>query len=137
MLCPAPPFFPVHSSQFLFLYLFFPYPPSEGGTFVPPPNIFSLFYFFVYLFGLAYLLLYLIGFSNDLFSPFFYSLSMNIRFSLQFLTYSTICIVLSAQYYTLFICHSAYFSSKTTPYRVLPYITQYYRFKLIIANPYT
>ena len=119
---------------------------------------------------------------------------MNIRFSLQFLTYSPICIVLSAQYYTLFICHSAYFSSnslcflsiissilaiycpasltfshlsmrcvpsgfgtgqtrlvlapapqativcfssKTTPYRVLPYITQYYRFKLIIANPYT
>ena len=76
-------------------------------------------------------------FFNDLFSPFFYSLSMNIRFSLQFLTYSPISIVLSAQYYTLFICHSAYFSSKTTPYRVLPYITQYYRFKLIIANPYT
>ena len=139
-------------------------------------------------------MLYLIGFSNALFSPFFYSLSMNIRFYLQFLTHSPICIVLSAQYYTLFICHSAYFSSnslcflsiissilaiycptsltfshlsmrcvpsgfgmgqtrfvlapapqativcfssKTTPYRVLPYITQYYRFKLIIANPYT
>ena len=139
-------------------------------------------------------MLYLIGFSNALFSPFFYSLSMNIRFYLQFLTYSPIYIVLSAQYYTLFICHSAYFSSnslcflsiissilaiycptsltfshlsmrcvpsgfgtgqtrlvlapaphatmvcfssKTTPYRVLPYITQYYRFKLIIANPYT
>ena len=115
-------------------------------------------------------------------------------FYLQFLTHSPICIVLSAQYYTLFICHSAYFSSnslcflsiissilaiycptsltfshlsmrcvpsgfgtgqtrfvlapapqativcfssKTTPYHVLPYITQYYRFKLIIANPYT
>lgn len=59
------------------------------------------------------------------------------QLSLQFLTHSPISIVLSAQYYTLFICHSAYFSSKTTPYRVLPYITQYYRFKLIIANPYT
>ena len=137
MLCPFSAFLSVHSFQILLMYLYFPYTHSEGGTFVPPPNIFSLFYFFVYLFGLAYLLLYLIGFSNDLFSPFFYSLSMNIRFSLQFLTYSTICIVLSAQYYTLFICHSAYFSSKTTPYRVLPYITQYYRFKLIIANPYT
>lgn len=138
MLCPASAFLSVHSFQILLMYLYFPYTHSEGGYLcTPPPNIFSLFYFFVYLFGLAYLLLYLIGFSNDLFSPFFYSLSMNIRFSLQFLTYSTICIVLSAQYYTLFICHSAYFSSKTTPYRVLPYITQYYRFKLIIANPYT
>ncbi len=139
MLCPSSAFLSVHSFQILLMVSFIlPIPILGRYLCTPPPNIFSLFYFFVYLFGLAYLLLYLIGFSNDLFSPFFYSLSMNIRFSLQFLTHSpTLSIVLSAQYYTLFICHSAYFFSKTTPYRVLPYITQYYRFKLIIANPYT
>ena len=160
----------------------------------PPPRIFLVYFVFCMFIRISVSFVVSNWFFNDLFSPFFYSLSMNIRFSLQFLTYSPICIVLSAQYYTLFICHSAYFSSnslcflsiissilaiycptsltfshlsmrcvpsgfgtgqtrlvlapapqativcfssKTTPYRVLPYITQYYRFKLIIANPYT
>ena len=131
------PFFLYILSKFSLCIFISPIPTPRGVPLYPPPEYFQSVLFFVYLFGLAYLLLYLIGFSNDLFSPFFYSLSMNIRFSLQFLTYSPICIVLSAQHYTLFIYHSAYFSSKTTPYRVLPYITKYYRFKLIIANPYT
>mgnify|MGYP007078872482 CR=1 FL=1 len=139
-------------------------------------------------------MLYLIGFSNALFSPFFYSLSMNIRFYLQFFdTFANMYSIISSILYIIYMSFCYFssnslcflsiissilaiycptsltfshlsmrcvpsgfgtgqtrlvlapaphativcFSSKTTPYRVLPYITQYYRFKLIIANPYT
>ena len=133
------PFFLYILSKFSLWYLLFPSIPVRGrylGT--PPPEL-----FLSVIFSVCFIRLFVSfsvsnqGFFSNIFLPIFNSLSMNIRFSLQFLTYSPICIVLSAQYYTLFICHSAYFSSKTTPYRVLPYTTQYYRFKLIIANPYT
>ena len=70
--------------------------------------------FFVYLLGLAYLLLYLIGFSNDLFSPFLFIVNEYSVFFTIFDIFAKIyVIVLSAQYYTLFICHSAYFSSNS------------------------
>ena len=115
----------------------FPLYPLRGGYLCTPPRIFLVCFVFCIFIRISVSFVVSNWVFQCLIFTFFYSLSMNIRFYLQFLTHSPICIVLSAQYYTLFICHSAYFSSKTTPYRVLPYITQYYRFKLIIANPYT
>ena len=113
MLCPFSAFLSVHSFQILLMYLYFPYTHSEGGTFVPPPRIFLVCFVFCIFIRISVSFVVSNWVFQCLIFTFFYSLSMNIRFYLQFLTHSPICIVLSAQYYTLFICHSAYFSSNS------------------------
>ena len=131
MLCPSSAFLSVHSFQILLVVSFISlYTYYGGGTFVLPRIILACFV----LFGYLYLFLYLIRVFNNIFLPIFNSLSMNIRFSLLFLTHSLTAMVLQHPLLYIIICHAAYFSSNSPSFSSI--LIRYAFFKSIYFYNY-